>query len=117
MGCDPAEAQAINQAAEAAERMADEASKMTADIQCERSGSSSSSATLTDSTEPVHSVDGRRSRGSKQRPPGLSSLSGAPPLGASQHCKCCIACMRSVPGLATAAIQLGSLARGQVFIC
>jgi hypothetical protein len=73
---DPAEAQAINKAAEAAERMADEASKMTADIQY--GGSSSSGARLPHSAESVQPVDGRKTRGSKQRPPGLSSLTGPP---------------------------------------
>lgn len=58
---------------------------MTADIQCERS---SGGASLPDSTEPTQAVDGRKGRGSKQRPPGLSSLSGAchPEAVSSQTC-------------------------------
>lgn len=69
--------------------MADEASKMTADIQCERS---SGGGGLPDSTEPTQAASGRKGRGSKQRPPGLSSLSGACHPEAFSSCACPLTC-------------------------
>jgi hypothetical protein len=65
--------------------MADEASKMTADIQYERR---SGVASLPDSTEVTQAASGRKGRSSKRRPPGLSSLSGACHPAAVNICTC-----------------------------
>lgn len=75
------EAQAINRAAEAAERMADEACKMTADIKGSAGGGVPAVRTAAAAgAAPVQAPPaGAGRRGSrKQRPLGLSSLTGGP---------------------------------------